>query len=112
MKTKDRSLQSLDHFIDRKIGEPGSPEPETFESDYEAFKMGVLIQQARERQGLTQEELALRTGANRSYISKLERNIKDIPLSTLKKIIHDGLGGHLDIKISFDSSTGPLNPSR
>ncbi|MFA5669238.1 MAG: helix-turn-helix transcriptional regulator [Balneolaceae bacterium] len=104
MKTKNKNLKSLDQFIDEKIGQRGTEKREKFETEYDAFKLGVLIKQAREDQGLTQEqlaELAELAGTNKSYISKLERNLKDIRFSTLQKIINEGLGGHLDISIRF-----------
>jgi HTH-type transcriptional regulator/antitoxin HipB len=98
---KNKNLKSLDQFIDEKIGGKGTDKREHFESEYDTFKLGVLIQQAREQKGLTQEQLAELAGTNKSYISKLERNLKDIRFSTLKRIINEGLGGHLDISIRF-----------
>ena len=102
MKAKKHNLKSLDQFIDEKVGKKGTEQREQFEADYEAFKLGVLIQQAREEKGLTQEQLATLAGTNKSYISKLERNLKDVRFSTLQRIINEGLGGHLDISIRFD----------
>src|SRR5690606_28390912 len=102
MKAKNRNLKSLDQFIDEKIGKKGSVNRERFENDYDAFKLGVLIQQAREQKGLTQEQLAELAGTNKSYISKLERNLKDIRFSTLQRIINEGLGGQLDITIKLE----------
>ena len=99
MTSKNKHLKSLDQFIDEKIGVIGTEERDTFESEYDTFKLGVLIQQAREQKGLTQEELAQLAGTNKSYISKLERNLKDIRFSTLQRIINEGLGGHLEIMI-------------
>lgn len=99
MKTKNKNLKSLDQFVDEKIGERGTKNREQFETEYDVFKLGVLIQQARENKGLTQEQLAELAGTNKSYISKLERNLKDIRFSTLQRIINEGLGGHLDISI-------------
>lgn len=101
MRTKNKSLKSLDQFIDKKIGKRGTEKREEFETEHDAFKLGVLIQQAREDKGLTQEQLAELAGTNKSYISKLERNLKDIRFSTLQRIINEGLGGHLDISIRF-----------
>ena len=101
MEAKNKNLKSLDQFINEKVGEHGTEQREQFESDYSTFKLGVLIQEARERKGLTQEQLAVLAGTNKSYISKLERNLKDIRFSTLQRIINDGLGGHLDISIRF-----------
>ncbi len=102
MKAKDEDLKSLDQFIDEKVGEHGTEQREQFESEYSTFKLGVLIQEARERKGLTQEQLATLAGTNKSYISKLERDLKDIRFSTLQRIINEGLGGYLDISIRFE----------
>ncbi|MAC95372.1 MAG: transcriptional regulator [Flavobacteriales bacterium] len=101
MRAKNKNLTSLDEFIDKKIGKLGSEQREVFENEYDSFKLGVLIQQAREERGLTQEQLAKLAGTNKSYISKLERNLKDIRFSTLQRIINAGLGGHLDVSIRF-----------
>lgn len=99
MKTKNKNLKSLDQFINEKIGQVGTENRDEFENEYDTFKLGVLIQQAREDKGLTQEQLANLAGTNKSYISKLERNLKDIRFSTLQRIINEGLGGHLEISI-------------
>ncbi len=102
MTAKIKNLKSLDQFIDEKIGERGTEKREQFEHEYDAFKLGVLIQQAREEKGLTQEQLADLAGTNKSYISRLERNLKDIRFSTLQRIINEGLGGHLELSIRLD----------
>lgn len=102
MKARNKKLKSLDQLIDEKVGRKGTDKREHFENEYDNFKLGVLIQQAREQKGLTQEQLAKLAGTNKSYISKLERNLKDIRYSTLKRIINEGLGGHLDISIRIE----------
>jgi len=101
MKARKEKLKSLDQFIDEKIGPSGSKEREEFESEFGAFKLGVIIQQARKEKGLTQEDLANLAGTNKSYISKLEKDLKDIRFSTLQRIISKGLGGHLEISIKY-----------
>ncbi len=102
MTAKNKELKSLANFIDEKIGEKGTEKREHFEDEYDAFKLGVLIQQAREQKGLTQEQLADLAGTNKSYISRLERNLKDIRFSTLQRIINSGLGGQLEVSIRLD----------
>src|SRR5438067_31159 len=87
MKKRDDFLQSLDDFVEKEYGKKGTKKREKFEKGYEVFKLGVLIQQAREEKGLTQQELAERAGTNKSYISKLEKDLKDVRLSTLLRII-------------------------
>jgi HTH-type transcriptional regulator / antitoxin HipB len=98
---KKKNLTSLSEFIDKEVGKKGTKKRDKFEGDYEAFKLGVLIQQARQEKGLTQEQVAELSGTNKSYISKLEKDLKDIRFSTLQRIITDGLGGHLEISIKF-----------
>jgi len=50
---------------------------------------------------MTQEQLALKCGTNKAYISKVENEIKDVRISTLQKIIEIGLGGQLNLSISI-----------
>jgi predicted transcriptional regulator len=56
---------------------------------------------ARNKLGMTQEELADKCGTNKSYISRIENNSSDIRLSTLMKIIQQGLGGHLKLTLEL-----------
>jgi HTH-type transcriptional regulator / antitoxin HipB len=98
---KKKKLTSLGEFVDKEIGPKGTKKRERFDAGYETFKLGVLIQQARREKGLTQEQVAELSGTNKSYISKLEKDLKDVRFSTLQRIVHDGLGGYLEIAIRF-----------
>jgi DNA-binding XRE family transcriptional regulator len=98
---KKKNLTSLSEFIDKEVGPKGTKKRDEFENGYEAFKLGVLIQQARHEKGLTQEQVAELSGTNKSYISKLEKDLKDVRFSTLQRIISEGLGGQLEISIKF-----------
>ena len=98
---KKKNLTSLNEFIDKEVGVKGTKKRDKFDSGYEAFKLGVLIQQARQEKGLTQEQVAELSGTNKSYISKLEKDLKDVRFSTLQRIIKDGLGGNLQVSIKF-----------
>ena len=51
---------------------------------------------------MTQEELAVKVGTTKSYISKIENNLKEARLSTLQKIVEVGFGGHLELYIKLD----------
>jgi HTH-type transcriptional regulator/antitoxin HipB len=100
MKTKN-NLKTLDQFVDEQYGEKGTANRDKFEKGYEAFKLGYIMQQARLKKGMTQEELAEKCGTNKGYISKIENNIKEVRLSTLQKIVELGLGGQLEPSIRF-----------
>ena len=101
MKTKENDTMTLDQFKDKHYGKPGTEKRDQLEEGYEDFKIGALIHDARIEKGLTQEELAEKVGTTKSYISKIENNIKEVRLSTLKKIIELGLGGHLQLSIKL-----------
>ena len=46
MKKKD-NLLSLEELVDKEVGIKGSKKRIQFDADYEVFKLGVLLQQAR-----------------------------------------------------------------
>jgi transcriptional regulator with XRE-family HTH domain len=46
-----------------------------------------MIHDARIQKGSTQEELDEKVGTTKSYISKIENNVKEARLSTLQKIV-------------------------
>jgi len=102
MKTnQENNLVSWDDHLDKKYGKIGTPSREKYEEGYENFKIGILIQEARKQQNLTQEELALKCGTTKNYISRIENNASDIRLSTLMRIIREGLGGHLKLSLEL-----------
>lgn len=57
---------------------------EGFDSGYAEFKIGVLLRQARESAGLTQEQIAERIGTKKSVISRIENHADNVTLTTLK----------------------------
>jgi len=57
-----------------------------FDEGYEQFRIGIVLRQARESAGLTQEELARRVGTKKTAISRIENHAEDIKLSTLENV--------------------------
>ncbi|MEI7981132.1 MAG: helix-turn-helix transcriptional regulator [Bacteroidota bacterium] len=98
---KENNLISWDDHLDKKYGKRGAPAREKYEEEFENFKIGVLIQEARKQKNLTQEELAVKCGTTKNYISRIENDASDIRLSTLTRIIRDGLGGHLKLSLEL-----------
>lgn len=101
MKIIESNIQTLDQFKDAHYGKLGTKKRDDLESGYNSFKIGALIHEARLERGLTQQQLADRVGTSKSYISKIENNVKEVRISTLKKIVELGLGGHLEMSIKF-----------
>jgi HTH-type transcriptional regulator / antitoxin HipB len=98
-KTVNNNLTSFEDHLDQQYGKIGTPEREKFEEGFEAFKLGVMIQELRKKNGLTQEQLAEKCGTTKTYISRIENNASDIRLSTLMRIVREGFGRHLRLSI-------------
>ena len=101
MRRKKDKILSLEDFKELNYGKVGTEKRDQLEKGYEDFRIGALIHEARLEKGLTQEELAQKIGSTKSYISKIENDVKEVRLSTLKRIIELGLDGHLQLSIKF-----------
>lgn len=100
MKKKiNNNLTSFEDHLDQQYGKRGITEREKFEEGFEAFKLGVMIQELRKESGLTQEQLAEKCGTTKTYISRIENNASDIRLSTLMRILREGFGRQLRLSI-------------
>jgi len=100
MKTKNKIITFEEH-LDKDYGKIGTPSRDKFEQEFEAFKLGVILQDMRKQQKLTQEQLAKKCGTTKTYISRIENDASDIRLSTLMRIIQEGLGGHLKLTVEI-----------
>jgi DNA-binding XRE family transcriptional regulator len=67
--------------------------------DFESFKIGLLLRNAREEKNLTQEQLGELIDKKRTYISRVENNGSNLTLKTLFDIVEKGLGGKVNISI-------------
>jgi len=95
------NLTSFSDHLDQQYGKRGTEKREQFEEEFDAFKLGVLIQELRKEAGLTQQQLAEKCGTTKHYISRIENDASDIRLSTIMKIVRDGFGGRLQLKVKF-----------
>jgi DNA-binding XRE family transcriptional regulator len=101
MKKTKNNITSFSDHLDTQYGKKGTSKRDKFEEGFEAFKLGVMIQELRKEKGLTQEQLAEKCGTTKTYISRIENNASDIRLSTLIRIIREGLGGSLKLSVDF-----------
>ncbi len=70
-----------------------------YDKGFENFKIGVLLRQAREREGITQEEIARKLNTKKSAISRIENHSENIRLSTLRKYA-EALGKEIRLEIA------------
>ena len=70
-----------------------------FESGYQSFEFSVMLREARERAGVTQEKIAKKLRTKKSAISRIENHAEDIRLSTLEKYAK-ALGMRLKVQLT------------
>lgn len=100
MKTKKNKIVTFEEHLNREYGKRGTKLREKYEQNFEAFKIGVMLQELREKNNMTQQQLADKCGTTKTYISRIENDASDIRLSTLLRIIHEGFGAHLRLSVS------------
>lgn len=97
---KMKKITDFEDLIVDTYGEKGTEKRDKYDADSLAFRLGVMLKEARKEANLTQEQLAERTGTKKSYISRIERGMSDIQFSTYHKLIEIGLGRQLNIEIA------------
>ena len=93
--------KTINEHFDNKYGKPGSKSRSEFEHRTEAYMVAELVRDSRKKAHMTQEQLAKKLNVNRAYISKIERASSDVRISTLRRIIENGLGGKLYIHVDL-----------
>jgi len=91
-------MSDVNRYIQKRV-EYDSEFAENFEEGYANFKIGVILRQAREEAGLTQEEVARRLKTKKSAISRIENHADDVRLSTLRRYAN-AVGANLQIRLS------------
>lgn len=95
------NAKTINEHLDRKYGEKGSKSRDDFNEKAQAHMIAEMLKAARKEANLTQQQLADKLKVNRAYISKMERAISDMRLSTLRRVIEEGLGGKLHIHVEL-----------
>ncbi len=91
-------MDDLDKYVEKRKKQ--SPEfARNYDRDYEQFKIGVLLKQARLEAGFTQEQVARKLKTGKSAISRIENHAEDIRLSTLVNYAQ-ALGKNLKLEVA------------
>ncbi|MDO8928921.1 MAG: helix-turn-helix transcriptional regulator [Bacteroidota bacterium] len=98
-KQTNNNLTSFTDHLDAQYGKRGTLEREEFEEGFESFKIGIMLQELRKEHGMTQEQLAVKCGTTKTYISRIENDASDIRLTTLMRIVRQGFGKHLKMSV-------------
>ncbi|WP_194852163.1 helix-turn-helix domain-containing protein [Nonlabens antarcticus] len=88
METKNEKMKmmTLDQMKDQDIGKIGTVERDKYEFDLRMEVLGDMIKSVRKQRKLTQEQLGELIGVQKSQISKLERNTKNVTIETILKV--------------------------
>lgn len=86
METKKMKMMTLDQMKDKDIGTIGTPERDEYEFELRMELLGDMIKSVRKERNLTQEQLGELIGVQKSQISKLERNTKNVTIETILKV--------------------------
>jgi DNA-binding XRE family transcriptional regulator len=89
-------IRSISLELDELYGKEGTAERDAFRKEAYAYYVGQILHDARKAEKITQQELANRIGANKSYISKIENGDIEPGVGTFYRII-EALGLRFDI---------------
>lgn len=90
------NINSMDDVLDNLYGAVGTSERESFRKEAYAYCVGQLIHDTRKLEKMTQETLAKKVGADKSYISKVEKGVIEPGASMFYRII-EALGMRIEI---------------
>jgi len=93
------NIKTFEQHLEERYGKIGTEERVEFEIKAKSFAIGELIKEERKLARLTQEELAQKIGAKKSFISRIENGHSDIQLSTLYRLIEIGFGRKVNLVI-------------
>jgi len=79
-------MKTLDELKDEHLGEIGTPERDKYEFDLKIEVLGAMIKSVRKERHLTQEQLGKLIGVQKSQISRLERNTRNVTIETILKV--------------------------
>ena len=79
-------MMTFDLIKDKDIGKVGTPERDNYKFDLRMELFGYMIKSVRKERNFTQEQLCELIGVQKSHISKLERNTKNVTIETILKV--------------------------
>ena len=95
------NVKTWTQIKDENFGKVGTPRRDELIRDFESFKIGYMLREAREKKKMTQEELGSKVSKKRTFISRVENDGSNMTLRTLYDIVEKGLGGKVKIKIEI-----------
>ena len=90
--TNHMVVTTFEQHLKAKYGQRGTPERELFEAESRAFRIAEMLKEERRLAHLSQEELAQKTGTQKSLIARLERGRIELSTAMLNILFETGFG--------------------
>jgi len=100
MNTNNPLITNISEQLAQKYGAYGTPERAKFDEEAYAFYTSQILLDTRKQSRLTQAELAKRIGADKSYISRIEKGIITPSVATFYRIV-SALGRSVEIMPAY-----------
>ncbi|HOT13914.1 MAG TPA: helix-turn-helix transcriptional regulator [Bacteroidales bacterium] len=94
---KYSKIKNFDELIELEHGKLGTESRNKYEEQAQMFIVSEMLKEARREAKMTQEQLAIKAGTKKSYISKIENAKGNIQLSTLIRIFEKGLNKRIGL---------------
>lgn len=94
---------SLAEMKDGYIGKIGTQERDEYEYELRMDVLGRLIKSVRQERNLTQEQLGVLVGVQKSQISKLERSVNSATIDTIIKVFK-ALKADINFSVRLDGT--------
>ena len=104
---KLKSLGFVSHreLVDKNYGQKGSAIRDAYEKELKMEILGEFLKQARQKKNYTQEQVAALMGTDKTYISKIENNLKDTKLTTIRKYVEALKIPKMSLRLEFEDGS-------
>ena len=90
-------IYTLDEAKDKHLGKVGTDKRDNYEYELRLDLLGEMIKQTRKERHLTQSQLGELIGVQKSQISRIERNAKNVTIKTILRVFRA-----LKAKVNFN----------
>ncbi len=88
---------------DKVYGLKGNETREQYERDFKIELMGDFLKKLRKQENLTQGQLAELMNIDKSYISKIENNLKETKFGTIRRYVEALKVNKMSLRFEFDT---------
>jgi len=102
-KLRKMGFISQEEHKEKVYGSRGSKKREEYENELKAELIGDFLKKLRKQENLTQEQLAKLMKIDKSYISKIENNLKETKFGTIRRYVEALKVNKMSLNFEFDN---------